>query len=76
MGAFVGLILFVALSSAPPLLKLRNERSSELRIKSVLRRGGSEHHEHCNIEEDGWRDASDWADHCEHWLQKDPQVQD
>ena len=40
MGAFVGLILFVALSSAPPLLKLRNERSSELRIKSVLRGGG------------------------------------
>ena len=29
-----------------------------------------------NIEEDGWRDASDWADHFEHWLQKDPQVQD
>ena len=40
VGAFAGLILFVALSSAPPLLKLRNERSSELRIKSVLRRGG------------------------------------
>ena len=36
----MGLILFVALSSALPLLKLRNERSSELRIKSVLRRGG------------------------------------
>ena len=36
----------------------------------------SEHHEHYNIEEDGWRDASDWADHFEHWLQKDPQVQD
>ena len=40
VGAFVGLILFVALSSAPPLLKLRNERSSELRIKPVLRGGG------------------------------------
>ena len=40
VGAFAGLILFVALSSPPPLLKLRNERSSELRIKSVLRGGG------------------------------------
>ena len=30
----------------------------------------SEHHEHYNIEEeDGWQDASDWADHLEHWLQ-------
>ena len=28
VGAFVGLILFVALSSAPLLLKLRNERSN------------------------------------------------
>ena len=41
VGAFAGRILFVTLSSAPPLLELRNERSSELRIKSVLRRGGS-----------------------------------
>ena len=40
MGAFAGPILFVALSYALPLLKLRNERLSELRIKPVLRRGG------------------------------------
>ena len=35
----------------------------------------SEHHEHYNIEEDGWRDASDWADHFEHWLLTDRLVQ-
>ena len=40
MGAFGGLNLLVALGSGPPLLKLRNERRNELRIKSVLQRGG------------------------------------
>ena len=31
-GAFAGLILLVALSSGPPLLKLRNERSELYKV--------------------------------------------